>query len=888
MKKRILHKILLLMLVWFLSVAFAAGQATYRVERGSVKEYKIDKVAGVVNYSWEIFTDLSLTSLAGPGMVELTPLGAGHENEVQVRWIVEGEFYLMASVTDNKGCNNRIAWHYIVDPVNSIADRLSTNDVNITFVNTPVSGKLHTNDAGFYGFNSTVGLHLSPVNGTVIISPDGKYTYTPKLDFTGTDNFFYTICTVAELADCDTVNVTIQVIPDVLSQILPVPNDDEMQTQQNTAVIGNLLSNDLSVTGEIITLNTEPKERPNSGTLILNKDGSFVYTPKAGFTGRDYFVYEICGNLSRRCALARVTITVSADPIEVNMFAADDLYFSYGKAIQANFLDNDLYPSASTSKVNQTPVVQPTNGIVSIGSDGTFNYTPNSGFVGTDQFVYEICDAPLAECDNGTVYIIVKEAPSLYADLSIMKVGPVSAIPGDPVNYKLTITNHGTATASNIQIIDYLPSAFQNPKYNLSGSTTQNDWTGTYVLSTLEVNQTFSLFISGIVSSNAPDTLKNTATVTSFTWDPKPENNISVVRTPVRRGPVARILGAPYLIVGSCDLQGRILDASRSSGDGLSFSWSPSIYLNNASSSKPIFIPGKTTRYLLTVTDIKGAKDTISVLVVVPGSPQAITDKNVFVDTPNTTILLDGRKSTGADISYLWLSPKGIILNGETTPMAQVNGLGVYYLQVTDSLGCQDTDSVNVGLFVQAISDTAKTIVNESVYINVVRNDIPAGTINPSSITIVTPPLHGIATLAADSVILYVPEQTYFGSDEFVYSICNNFANCDNANVLVLINDMTFFVPEAFSPNGDGVNDKFEIKGLAKYKTVEIEIFNRWGNVVYQSKNYGEGIGKAGFWDGTASSGMRVGSGPVPSGTYYYILTLGGNEKISKAVYLDR
>jgi gliding motility-associated-like protein len=220
--------------------------------------------------------------------------------------------------------------------------------------------------------------------------------------------------------------------------------------------------------------------------------------------------------------------------------------------------------------------------------------------------------------------------------------------------------------------------------------------------------------------------------------------------------------------------------------------------------------------------------------------------------------------------------------------MAQVRGLGIYYLQVTDSLGCQDTDSVNVGLFVQAINDTAKTIVNESVYINVVRNDIPAGTVNPLSLSIVTPPLHGTVTIAADSLILYLPEQTYFGPDEFVYSICDNFANCDNAKVMVLVNDLPFFIPEAFSPNGDGINDKFEIKGLAKYKTIEIEIFNRWGNVVYQSKNYGDGDGKVGFWDGTASSGMRVGSGPVPSGTYYYILTLGGNEKISKAVYLDR
>jgi len=356
----------------------------------------------------------------------------------------------------------------------------------------------------------------------------------------------------------------------------------------------------------------------------------------------------------------------------------------------------------------------------------------------------------------------------------------------------------------------------------------------------------------------------------------------------VNRGPVARIAGAPYLITGSCNTSGKILDASTSSGAGLTFSWSPVLYLSNPDIARPVFIPGSTTRYHLTVTDSQGRKDTTSILVVVANPPQAVTDKNVFVKSPKETILLAGNKSTGAGLTYLWLSPEGIILSGETTPAAQVSGLGMYYLQVTDSLGCTSRDSVNVGLYIQAINDTASTRVNESVIINVVRNDIPQKSIDPSSISIVTPPLHGIADISADSLIIYQPEESYVGQDEFVYAICDYFKQCDQAKVLVLVNDMPFFIPEAFSPNGDGINDKFEIKGLRKYKNVEIEIFNRWGNIVYQSKNYGDGVGQDGFWDGKVTSGVRIGSGPVPTGTYFYILKLDGKQNINGSFYLDR
>ena len=74
-------------------------------------------------------------------------------------------------------------------------------------------------------------------------------------------------------------------------------------------------------------------------------------------------------------------------------------------------------------------------------------------------------------------------------------------------------------------------------------------------------------------------------------------------------------------------------------------------------------------------------------------------------------------------------------------------------------------------------------------------------------------------------------------------------------HVVWIIDDILGF-PGAFTPNEDGVNDNFVIKNLEKYPDSQLQIFNRWGNVVYQATGYRND------WDGRNA----------PDGTYYYIL----------------
>jgi gliding motility-associated-like protein len=92
-----------------------------------------------------------------------------------------------------------------------------------------------------------------------------------------------------------------------------------------------------------------------------------------------------------------------------------------------------------------------------------------------------------------------------------------------------------------------------------------------------------------------------------------------------------------------------------------------------------------------------------------------------------------------------------------------------------------------------------------------------------------------------------------------------------------------FEIPQGFSPNGDGVNDKFEIKGITDYPNLEVSILNRWGNLVYSNSQYDNS------WDGKCNEGVQFGGTDLPEGTYFYIISPGKDQKPIKGyVYLNR
>ena len=93
----------------------------------------------------------------------------------------------------------------------------------------------------------------------------------------------------------------------------------------------------------------------------------------------------------------------------------------------------------------------------------------------------------------------------------------------------------------------------------------------------------------------------------------------------------------------------------------------------------------------------------------------------------------------------------------------------------------------------------------------------------------------------------------------------------------------TIFIPEGFSPNGDGINDRFVIWGVPAGATINLEVFNRWGHRVYANANYKND------WDGGVNGGILTGTSPgLPDGTYFYVVRISDGREFVRFLTIAR
>jgi len=195
----------------------------------------------------------------------------------------------------------------------------------------------------------------------------------------------------------------------------PVATNDAYTINEDEVLNGNVLANDIDADFDPLTAVLVTSTA--NGTVLLNSNGTFSYTPNADFNGSDSFTYQ-ANDKKDLSNVATVSITINA--LNDAPRAGDNNYIMDAGAVlnvaAPGVLANDIDVEGDAFTLNTTPVSGPAAGnSLTLNADGSFTYTPFPGdlttpaFTGIDSFVYEICETATPEgfCSQATVTISV-------------------------------------------------------------------------------------------------------------------------------------------------------------------------------------------------------------------------------------------------------------------------------------------------------------------------------------------------------------------------------------------------------------------------------------------------------------------------------------------------
>lgn len=260
----------------------------------------------------------------------------------------------------------------------------SADDTASTARDTAVSGNVATNDTTVAG--STFVVSTAPTNGSVVLDPaTGAYTYTPNTGFVGADTFTYRQCKPApDQAVCVTASVKVTVAPRAVN--------DTGATAMDTPLNASVATNDFVLPGSVFSTFTPPA----NGSVTLNvATGAYTYTPNAGYTGTDTFVYRVClpAPNAALCDNATATITVAPQAVPVASSVSVSGTATVGQLLTGNYTYSDVnadLEGISTFRWVRSPSNSVAGG-VDVGNAST--YTAVAGDVGSFLF---FCVTPVA------------------------------------------------------------------------------------------------------------------------------------------------------------------------------------------------------------------------------------------------------------------------------------------------------------------------------------------------------------------------------------------------------------------------------------------------------------------------------------------------------------
>ncbi len=652
-----------------------------------------------------------------------------------------------------------------------------------------VTTSVVSNDTDVEGSTLAPELASQPMHGTVTFNPDGTFTYQADADFNGIDGFSYLVNDGTDDSEVATVTITVNPVNDV-----PVAANDEYSMDEDSTLTVDatgVLANDTDIDNPSLTATIVAQ--PQHGTVTLNADGSFVYTPAANFSGVDGFSY-LAGDGSASSDVASVTINVA--PINDPPVAVNDEYTTAEDTELAveipGVLLNDIDPESAA--LSTTMVNPPQHGTVTLGSDGKLVYAPGADFNGVDGFSYTVSDGELTSAVASVTITVtsVNDAPVSVGD-DAFEVAEDTVLTVDAANSVL----------ANDSDIDSSPLTAALGAGPTNGTVVFNS-DGTFVYTP---NADFAGEDSFTYIASDGE-LSGVETTVTITVTPVNDGPVSVADAyEVAEDNVLTVDAANSVLANDSDVDSSPLTVTLGVGptngsvelaaDGTF------VYTPNAD-----FAGEDTFTYIASDGELSGTETTVTITVS-GENDKPLAENDAYATDENQPLQIDvagGVLANDSDLDGDVLT--AAVVAGPTNGTLELAADGSFLYTPNPGFAGTDTFTYAANDASDAATAVVTITVNDVIQPPLTNNDaynvaedmaldisaawgVLANDFDPQGTTmtaeVVTPPQHGQLVLAADGSFKYTPAANYHGPDSFTYRAINAAGETTEGTAAILV-----------------------------------------------------------------------------------------------------
>lgn len=768
----------------------------------------------------------------------------------------------------------------------SCSQPVITNDADSVYGNLPgnVINVLGNDIVESQGGSPTLTIVSGPNSGTASVN-GGNIVYD-GIGGVGADTITYSLCNYC--GKCDTGILVLELV----ECTLPLANADLISVVQggDTAYF-NVLTNDSNlVFGQVIA---SIVSLPTNGSLSFSGNGDVEYITSTTFFGLDSLRYRVCTDCG--CDTATLYLNVSQAPCSAPDAKVDLFYAGNGVGYVGvyNVLNNDINPLGG-GNLTLTVATQPL-----FGTATTVN----------NQLVYTLDSAGKADSLDVVFYSLCNDC---FCDTARVTINITQNV-GNGI--KPTIVPDFTSVCRNDSVWINVTSN----DFDLEGSyITLGDTTANILIANPSNGRVFR--VDSVTLLYIPN--QNYWGLDTFLYQACDNGN-------PRLCDQARV----FVNVNHCNNPPVVVDGNNNPTDTLRITiWEdstgtlciryidadgdfvsvtpPSVSVNTIQPipsgltpnpciriTPPVNYAGQEGLWVYTCDEYPLC-DSVYVIITVlsrQDAPVAQNDIAVYnwdVDcTPINVIVNDSDVDLGDTLKVSSFQSTAtndgtiVSVNDSVvcyTAPASFTGVDTFTYVVCDQTGLCDTAIVIVIVPVKA-RDDFYTIAQETTgSFDVKLNDTR---FEGEILSLCSNPVNGTATVE-NGAIRYVPNDNYpynpintisgNGVDSLCYRVCrvvDTIEICDEAMVYVTITPKPqFFIPEGFSPSGDGTNDAFVIPSVDEFPQSQLLVFNRWGDEVWRNDADG--------YKNDFAGNYKRNNQPLPDGTYYYIFKF--NDEVNK------